>query len=186
MPRWLTEDPSTFVWMCAIAAALCFAIFLTRRARGPLIVGFVAAGLALGAVLIDYLVITDREAIELTLGKLEAAFEEEDVDAVLALLADSFRVNGLDRAATERVLRELVRVTEIRRLRILVRQLDIAADHRTATVRIEAIADGTYSGNEFSLYRTSWLLTFVKQQGNRWLLLRANATGNTRIPRFRR
>lgn len=185
MPDWIVEDPSVLLWICAVSAVAFFAIFLVRRTIRPLVGA--GASLAIGGALLfaDYLVVTDREAIAYALETLERAFESEDVPAIVQQLAPEFRANGLDRTGAEQMLRELFRLADIRRLRILIRQLDVSADRSTATVRIEAIADGRYAEGEFSLYRTSWMLTFVRRGDHNWLILRVAPIGDTRMPQTR-
>ena len=173
MPSWLVGDTSTTLWSLALVAAVLVAWLVIRRTRAAAVLLAVCAVLALGVALADYLVVTDREAIEQLLEQTRQAFLEEDIPAILDLLAPEFATQRFARARAEEVLRELARQIELSRLRFHIRQMDIPEDGNIATVTVDVVAQGTYGGQDFGVYLARWRIRLRKLPDGRWRLSHA-------------
>lgn len=87
--QWLFEDPTLVIVGIVFVEAILGAFFVST-VRKEFLWAMVAMLVPLAGVLLaDYLVVTDREAIELTIREGVAALEANDLDRVLALLSPS-------------------------------------------------------------------------------------------------
>lgn len=88
---WLLENPVP-IWAVGIAlGTLAGLVFLTRRTFVWLFVFVAIVGLTLLLALLEWLVVTEREEIELATHQLAAAVEANDLAAVLGMLAPTAR-----------------------------------------------------------------------------------------------
>ena len=85
--NWLIEDPTPIL----IAGVLVFAglaIALVMTGRGKLIWAMVAtAAITVALLIVELVVVTDKERVETTLASASTALEHNDVAAVAALIA---------------------------------------------------------------------------------------------------
>lgn len=95
MPSWLVEDPATvYLLLGLVALGLGVAFWMTRSAK--YLVG--AAGaliLILLVVLLDHLVVTDREKIVLVLQDMTVTANRHDTGGVFAHISESFDRKGM-------------------------------------------------------------------------------------------
>lgn len=86
---WLTENPTPILFVGIFVVAVLAALFVTT-VRKEFLWG-IAGVLVLmgGAMLVDWLVVTDRELIEQTIDGGVAALEANDLDRVLTFLSPS-------------------------------------------------------------------------------------------------
>ncbi len=87
--RWLVEDPTIPIVAIVIVEAVLAAFFVSTLKKAFL---WAMAGMVVplaGILLADYLVVTDREAIEATIRKGVSALEANDLDQVLTFLSPS-------------------------------------------------------------------------------------------------
>jgi ketosteroid isomerase-like protein len=175
MPAWLVEDPSVPLWLCFFGALVSLVTFANRHTRGSLLcaASFVLTAIVLLAV--DFLVLTDREAIQQALEDVRRAFLKKDVERVLSYLADEFRFQQFGRAETAKALHVLANSGELTRLRLVRCKVVVSPTARTAEATFDTIADGRFLQREYNLWRTSWRVQFRKSDGNRWLVVRAES-----------
>ncbi|MGQ9505197.1 MAG: hypothetical protein ACUVQG_11560 [Thermogutta sp.] len=84
---WLFEDPTILIVVIVIAQAILGAFFLST-VKKEFLWGMAGLLVPLAGVLVaDYLVVTDREAIELTIRYGVDALEDNDLDRVLTFLS---------------------------------------------------------------------------------------------------
>lgn len=77
--KWLLEDP-TFIWATGLTALAVLAVMLTRTGRAVILawMGGAAALLAL-MLLVEWLVVTEREEVEDTIHRMARALENNDL-----------------------------------------------------------------------------------------------------------
>jgi hypothetical protein len=86
---WFTEDPTPIFILGGIALAVLF-VFLMKTGRGLVLVAMAGVAAIMGlAVLIDALVVTDRERVEEVIYHAAAAAERNDLDGVAAFVSPS-------------------------------------------------------------------------------------------------
>jgi hypothetical protein len=80
----LTENPIAIAVAGALAATLAAVVFLARRTPGPLIALIAIAAITATMLIVERVVVTDREAVEASLEEVLAAIEANNVERVLA------------------------------------------------------------------------------------------------------
>jgi hypothetical protein len=118
---WLTEDPTWIIILAAVVeGVLIIALLTTRLVKVLAAIGVVAA-LAVVLVLVEWLIVTDREQVQNTLQRLVANVKGGRVEAVVSDI--SSRPEGL-------ALQTLVRryLPEVDVERIAIQELDIHVD----------------------------------------------------------
>jgi len=99
--RILLENPVPIVTIGTIVGAFYGLAFLMRRNLSTLVALVVVVLATLGLALLEKLVVTDREQLELAVADLMVAIEQNDLPAVLTLIDPSA---GTVRADAERVM----------------------------------------------------------------------------------
>lgn len=85
--RWLLEDPLPTVWVSA-AAIVAFAVAWYRTGSRACCLGLCGAAVAaIGLVLLERYVVTDREAVESTIHAAAKAVEDHDLPRVLSFIS---------------------------------------------------------------------------------------------------
>jgi ABC-type uncharacterized transport system permease subunit len=92
---WLTEDPTTVIVLGSMTIAL-LAIVFYKTGRAPVLFGLLGAIFIVGAlVLVEHLVVTDRERVELTIYGVADALEADDLARVQSYLtADALQLQN--------------------------------------------------------------------------------------------
>jgi len=86
---WFTEDPTPIFILGGITLAALF-VYLMKTGRGLVLVAMAAVAAFMGlAVLVDALVVTDRERVENVIYEAAAAAEHNDLNAVTAFVSSS-------------------------------------------------------------------------------------------------
>jgi hypothetical protein len=86
---WFTEDPTPIFILGGITLAVLF-VYLMKTGRGMVLVAMAAVAAFMGlAVLVDAIVVTDRERVEDVVYQAAAAAERNDLDAVAAFVSPS-------------------------------------------------------------------------------------------------
>ena len=102
----LFEEPIQLAIVVVIVVAVLFGVH--NRCRTPRTLGVLLAGLVLGPALfvVQHLVVTDREQIELNTRQLAERVEAGDLDAIYPLCADDtvFSERGYFESHLERLL----------------------------------------------------------------------------------
>jgi hypothetical protein len=98
MPTWLSEDPTPVILVLGvIALGLLVGYWMTRK-RAFLFGLGVAAGLAVLAWLIAFLIVTDNEQIQMNLQAMARGVSARDTEAIFKHVAQDFRIAGTDKA----------------------------------------------------------------------------------------
>ncbi len=174
---WLLEDPTPIYWMLGVLAlALLCAVIVTKRL---LYVGF--AGLLLllagGVWLVDYLVLTDHEAVTEACHQLAEAAERADIDRIAELLTPDCSASmpvpvlGFEANNRDQVLghaRAHLPRQGSRQIKVWVVDISSSRDGRSHTCHCDIRASGdfgSYSVN-FALVKADF--TFTKSGDGRW------------------
>jgi hypothetical protein len=162
---WFTEDPTT-LFIAGGVAILVLLGFFFKSGRGVLLlaIGGVVL-LMLLAVLIDALVVTDREAVEGIIYKCAAAAEANQLNEIKAFIAP--QANAVRAEADRWIGRVKFEWVSITALRV---DLNRTANPPTAQAVFRVLARGTMSDRTMSYGgAASSLVTvdFIKQ-GDRW------------------
>src|SRR5262245_48630629 len=97
MPLWLVEDPSTVYFLLGIAA-LVFGVLLWIRQERKWLYGIgVIAVLAALVALLDFLIVTDFERMQLNVKEMSGAVAKKDVDRIFSHISDRFQMAGRDK-----------------------------------------------------------------------------------------
>ncbi len=149
----------------AVEAVLAIALLVTRR--GMLLWWLLGtAGFVLLGLLVEWLVVTDREAIDDALHDCAAAVEANDVNRLLAHISPSAAPVRVDiRTVLERVEVLMARITD---LEITVNR---RSDPRVAKAVFNAIGKGRDRKGEFPTEPYSCkVIVNLRREGNRWLV----------------
>lgn len=162
---WLTEDPTlTIVLGGMLIAVLAIALFKTGR--GVFLLAMFSAILVVAAlVLVEHLIVTEREKVYQTIFDMAAAFEANDRDAVQTFIAPQSRQISRD---ADRLLR-IVKIEEVNITDGPQISIDQYTSPPTADVELVAIAHGTSSVGGFRPAPTRLYVTLRLQDG-RWLV----------------
>jgi hypothetical protein len=86
---WFTEDPTPII-VGGILCLFVLGMFFLKSGRGIILVGMACVAQIMGlAVLIDHLVVTDREQVANVIYQAAAAAERNDLEAVTAFISPS-------------------------------------------------------------------------------------------------
>jgi hypothetical protein len=177
-----TEDPTWVYFLCAAGAILCLAgFFYTRRVLYLGAVGGIVA-LALGVVLVDHLVVTDREQVALHARDLGAAANRRDVEQFGQLISEHFYTDGVTR---ETLLQRARRVfPELRRVTLKVHEVKAETGGKRLVCFCTATASGTVSGYDLEVQPYQLKLTYVKDADGQWRVREAEVWDVTGRQRF--
>jgi hypothetical protein len=162
----LLESPWPWI-LLGIAAEAALAVALVRTQRGHLIWAMlgVAVVMLLGLA-VERLVVTEREAVEMTLDAGVAAARANDVNRLLACISPRA-------TRTREYARLIMGRAQVEDARIL--HLEITINHATspptARARFQAFGQGRDRMNELP-YRTfaKWVVVELRREGDRWLV----------------
>jgi hypothetical protein len=164
---WFTEDP-TPILVGGGLMLLVLAGFFLKTGRGLVLVGMAVVAMVMGlAVLVDRLVVTDREAVANTIYQAAAAAERNDLNAVMDFISPSAPEvkaearRWIGQAKVESVSISAMEVT-----------LDRAAKPMTATAEFRVYATGQLTDRRmpYPFNYLSRLLVRLQHSGDRWLV----------------
>lgn len=164
---WLVETPWPAVVLCGVAE-LALAIMLLRSGRGRLLLAMGGVALlALALVIVERVVVTEREQVEMTLDDLASALKANDVQRAVSFISTS---NPGLRSYAQRQL-ERVRIRDAR----VTGDLQIAINQRQAPHTAIANFIGRVEGIDrrgHAPYGTfiSRFEVQLRQEGGRWLI----------------
>lgn len=160
------ESPWPILFI-GIAVEAVLAVVLLRTGRGAVLWGMIGvAAFVLLGLLIEWLVVTEREAVEYTLDACVAAVEANDVERLLSCISPSAQQARKDaRWVLGRVQVERARIND---LEIKINRL---TSPPTATARFQAIGTGRDRKGE-SPYQTfgQRVTVELRQENARWLV----------------
>lgn len=162
----LLESPWP-VLLIGIAVEAVLAIMLLRTGQGRVLWAMVAAGaLTLAGLVVERLVVTDREAVEHTLDAAVAAVEANDLNRVLECISPTAPQTRAD--ARFLLGRVEIRMARIGSLEITVNRL---TSPPTAKAKLLAIGAGRDRRGEFPDQNFSQKVTVeLRREGDRWLV----------------
>ena len=163
---WFTEDPLPVFILGGIALAVLL-ILLLKTGRGVVLIAMAATVAIMGlAVLVDALVVTDRERVEEVVYQAAAAAERNDLDGVAAFVSPTVKQIKAD-------LRHWIGQLEIESVSIggLAVSVDRTKTPLTATARFWYVGQGKWRHGETVHNRVAGRLKVdFRQEGNRWLV----------------
>jgi hypothetical protein len=162
----LLESPWPWL-LLGIAAEAALAVALVRTQRGHLIWAMLGVAVfVLAGLVAEHLVVTEQEAVEMTLGAGVAAARANDLNRLLACIspkatrARSYAGMVLGRAEVEEA--------HILHLEITVNRL---TSPPTAKARFQAIGKGRDRKGEFPYQGFArWVVVQLRREGGRWLV----------------
>ncbi|MCR4412698.1 MAG: nuclear transport factor 2 family protein [Thermoguttaceae bacterium] len=157
----LVETPVPVLVLGILAAAAFGWLYMTMRRPGYLLgLGAVLLVVVVG-VLVEWLVVTDREQVEATLDAAVAALEANDIDRVESLLSEG----GLRRLRPRiRAYSGMVEFDEVR-----IRNVEVYINDLTAPPSAEVTLDGTahfrhrFEGFPYNVYSARFRVELVKE-----------------------
>lgn len=161
---WFTEDALTPIVVCGVAA-LVLLWWWFKTGQKALLTGAIAAVVAAGVIfVVEDLIVTDSERVELTVVDIASAFREKDLSRTLSHFSEN--------AAVEKALvTTAINTVDIEDdLRITDTSVVLLDNGKHATMRFRANADATYAGHH-DRARTRWEFEFVRQ-GDEWKVTR--------------
>jgi len=167
------ESPWPFL-LIGIAAEAILAILLVQTGRGKFLVAMIGVGaLTLLALLVERLIVTDREAVENTLDAAVAAVEANDINRVLAFTAPTAQK---PRADAQWILSRFeVQMARITGLDITVNRL---TSPRTAKAKFLAIGHGRDRQGQMPYTSFSQhVVVELRLYGDRWLVTECGIEG---------
>ncbi len=165
---WFTEDPTTILVVGGIALIVLLG-FLLKTGRGAVLYAMAGVALFMGlAVLIDKLVVTDRERIENVIYDAADAAKRNDLNAVVAFISPS--VPAVQQEARHWVGQAKLDEVTITNMRV---DLDRSTSPPIATAVFRGFAQGQlrdrnaiYAGTYFGLITAHFRL-----EGGKWLVI---------------
>lgn len=165
---WLFEDPTTLIAAGVLIEAL-LAVALVKSGRILLIAAMVGVLALVGlGVLVERLVVTEREQIEATLDGVTTALEANDVEGVLRFIDPA--AAGM-RSSVRSAVSE-ARITDAR-IYDLVAHVDHRTNPPTARADLTGRVKGRYRGEAPAGGEGLFLRRFTvdfRQEGDRWLM----------------
>jgi ketosteroid isomerase-like protein len=163
---WLLESPWPAIWGGIIAEAVLVAIFLsTGRVR---LVAWMALAAAIsgGFVLLEWLVVTEREQIVATIFDAAEAIEAGDIDRALSFVAEDAKElrDKAGRAVNHRPRQ--VRVGDDMKIEI---RDDVEPPQAQVILRAMVVLGGGYDG-ALPFHVTAWL----RKEDGKWRVYRAD------------
>lgn len=160
------ESPWPILFI-GIAIEAVLAIFLLRTGRGAALLGMIGVAVfVLLGLLVEWLVVTDREAVQHTLDAAVAAVEANDIERLLSCISPSAQQARKDaRWVLGRVEVKMARIND---LEIKVNRL---TNPPTATAKFQAIGTGRDRKGEFPYQTFAQRVTVeLRQENDRWLV----------------
>jgi hypothetical protein len=164
---WFTEDPTPILIAGGITLIVLL-VFLLKTGRGAILYAMAGVALFMGlAVLIDKLVVTDRERIANVIYDAGAAAKRNDLSAVVAFISPS--VPAVQQDARRWIGQAKLDEVTITNMRI---DLDRSTNPPTATAVFRGFAQGqlrdrsaVYAGTYFGL-----ITAHFRREGDRWVV----------------
>lgn len=167
--RVLFESLPRLLVVCVIALAVALAVHRTRYTRASRRGIWVTLAVCVGLIILQQVVVTDREALEQTVRIMARAVDQGDVATIADYLDENFQMGEVGREEFIRSVNQTLQVYQVDEARIYGVQSDINSD--AAEVKFGAYCDVRHDGQLESNLPTHWELSFVRR-GQRWLLQR--------------
>jgi hypothetical protein len=161
----ILENPVALAVVGVLAATVALMVFLSRRTTGPLVALAALVGLTLILLVVERLVVTDREAVQHGVEEVVAAIEANDVAGVLAWIDPA----AVGVKADVEALTPMIKVSNANAAGV---RVDIfSSNPTTAKAEFRAYLQGVHSSSGMSLYYVNQRvdLNWIKR-GDRWLI----------------
>lgn len=170
---WLFEDPTLILLAGGLVQALLI-VALVRTGRGAIMWAIAGVAVLMGILLvIEYVVVTEREEVIDTLHAAAAALESNDLDAVIALIAPE--AADLRREAESRLPGIVIRSVKLRRLDVAIRS---SGDRATAEASMLLRVEGRDRQGQAPYENFLRPVTItLRREADRWLI-----TGYREVP----
>lgn len=166
--NWLWEQPLVIVLVGLSILVVLGAAWVLSGRRELLLAAAAAAVLLVVGLVVEWLVITDREAIQQTLRQIARDVQSNNLRAVtqhIAKRAPQLRQKVL--AEMPRYRFDRCRITRVHRI-----EVDAQAQPRTARVEFNVVASGSFQEDGFEIHDAQvprWVcLYLVREENGRW------------------
>ena len=167
---WLLEEPMV---ICFVAILLLVPLVIAFVQTGRLGVLFATMGVLLivvGLLVVEYVVVTEKESVEIALNKISFDLMSNDLDAILRHV-DPLATKIVQRAKTylPRVEIHDVKITS----RVEVKMLRFRGMRPKATAEFYGMIQGSDLGGGMQNYeyRRMFVVTMIRDQNTRWLVV---------------
>jgi ketosteroid isomerase-like protein len=168
LTRLFAEDLWSLVGVFALAElGLVIALVRTGR-RGLLVPVAILPIVAALLVVVEVMVVTDREQIDGLIDEMRAAVLAEDADGFVKHLAPQCRYGNIGPEHIRQTAATVFGMFDIERLKISNRKTQVSRLRREATAEFLAVARGRQGELEFAPYPTRWILTFQQSREGQW------------------
>lgn len=180
-----TEDPTYLLWACgAVALACLIALKVTQQGKFLLWAG-VCVLVAVLALLVDWLVVTDREKVETVVRDIASAAAAGDAARVLTHLTDDVQIGDTRRRVPGIVMRGFVQ-SQLEQTKfdfLSLTNMDVQVGEQTGrgTATFRAFGSGSWNQSNFATppSGTDWSLGVEKTPAGEW---KVNRITPTRLP----
>lgn len=165
----------TVLLLVEVAFAICWWLRPTRVSAG-LAVG----GLFVGAVLliVQHLVVTDREQIRELIENLALAVDCEDIRPIEAAIDSEYNADGMDKAQLLRRMREAFEHADIDDVKLVDTRIQAEGDH--AVVNLRAHARVRSPDWPYDYHLSAWDIELVRR-GSAWRVMAARHKTDTSL-----
>ncbi len=159
------ENPIPIYAVGAVLITLCGLVFLNRRSLVSLVALVVACLGVLALVVLERLVVTDREQVEQAVAEIMLAIEQNDLSGVLALV---------DPAANQvrsdiEVMMPAANVTDTGFTSLEI-EMNGGAEPDSAEARFQGKLDGVHKQSGSRIFYFDVVKLYWTKSGDRWLL----------------
>ena len=179
------ENVWPLIWLLALGE-LVLLIAMVGTGRGKLMVWMVVvAALAVVLVIVEWLLVTDRERVEGIVDQMARAVRNEEIDGLIRHLAPRCHFGDLDREGIRRLAASALRDIEIEKVTLSDRKTHVFPQRKQATAEFLAVVRGRQSNVDFPPYASRWIFTFHQDPAGEWQVVeieRLQAFGENRQP----
>ncbi len=161
-----TEKPVALAVIGGVAAIFPLLVFLSRRTLGSLFALGGVLVVTLGLVLVERLIVTDREAILTQQQGVLAAVEANNVPATLTFIDP----NAANVRSDAQTLMPQVKVNRARRLGDVEVQLDPASTGAAATTSFRGFLEGVHTGSGLQFGYMDQVDIHWAKRNDKWLI----------------
>ena len=162
------ENAWPLVWFIALVdLLLAIAIYATGRGRLlTVIIGL--AALAPLLLILERLIVTDRERVDAVVDEMAEAVRAENADRLMSHISPQCRYANRGREAIAAAAANVFQLYEIERLTLNGRKTRVASARGEATAEFVAVARGRQGTLDVNIYPTRWQLTFQRDKSGSW------------------
>ncbi|MBI3462454.1 MAG: hypothetical protein HY000_05250 [Planctomycetes bacterium] len=179
------ENVWPLIWLIALAE-LVLLIAMVGTGRGRLLVWMgVLAALAVLLLLLEWLLVTDRERVDGIVNQMAKAVRNGDIDGLLNHLAPQCHFGDMNREGVRQLASSVIHEFEIDRVTVGDRKTQVFPHRKQATAEFLAVVRGKQAKVEFAPYASRWILTFHQDPAGQWQVVeieRLQAFGENRQP----